>query len=91
MEIVKLSRWLCQQKDQHEQKQNYPVLQRGGFNAMIALRGAINHEMCIGEEVSLSPHYPPNLLDPPPKIRNVAFCYFLTSVFTHPLCFFFWQ
>ena len=22
---------------------------------MIALRGAINHEMCIGEEVSLSP------------------------------------
>ena len=32
-----------------------PVLQRRGFNAMIALRGAINHEMCIGEEVSLSP------------------------------------
>jgi len=36
-------------------KRIIPVLQRRGFNAMIALRGAINHEMCIGEEVSLSP------------------------------------
>ena len=56
-----------------------PVLQRGGFNAMIALRGAINHEMCIGEEVSLSPHYPPNLLAPPPKNWKCCLLFLLSA------------
>ena len=31
MEIFKLSRWLCQQKDQHEQEQNYSRFTKGGF------------------------------------------------------------
>ena len=66
-----------------------PVLQRRGFNAMIALHGAINHEMCIGEEVSLSPIIRQTFSILPQKLGLLPFDTF-ERVFLFTLCVSFW-
>ena len=66
-----------------------PALQRRGFNAMIALPGAINHEMCIGEEVSLSPPLSAKHSRSSPKNWEFCFLLLLNECFYSPSVFLF--
>ena len=56
---------------------------------MIALHGAINHEMCIGEEVSLSPIIRQTFSILPQKLGLLPFDTF-ERVFLFTLCVSFW-